>query len=293
MNIVEKENNEISENERKIMEDLRKKGGQTLKDYETFLSLIGKLNNKNNLISIGEEKESAPVDKISNEPPSINISSSDHIKTSKELKSLLKKQKEILHSISGVGMTYTYKTDLIKQLKAIPEPAQEKKLWIESMLRLINEQEKNPPKNYGCLIAIFVFLGLPLILFISSKMGMSDLFERTFNPQKYWRMQVATLEEDIHKTQLFIKDWENYRSDKDKIKIDYDSLVRRLIIEGKDPAEAKKIAADDIREIDKAEKEADAKMIKVREQMLETSYKSLDEYKIQLERAKKELTKHL
>jgi hypothetical protein len=136
---------------------------------------------------------------------------------------------------------------------------------------------------------LLFFFGPLLFIFIYSQIEGSDIFQRTVNPQKYWRTQVATLEEDIYKTQLYIKDWEDSSSRKDKISINYDSLVRKLIIEGKDPHEAKQIASDDIKAINKAEKETDATMIKVRKQMLETSYKLLDDYKRQLVHAKKEL----
>ena len=66
--------------------------------------------------------------------------------------------------------------------------------------------------------------------------------------------------------------------------------MRKLIIEGKEPEEAKQIASDTIKEIDKADKETDALMIKAREQILESSYKSLNDYKRQLMRARKELS---
>ncbi len=139
---------------------------------------------------------------------------------------------------------------------------------------------------------LLLFFGPVLFVLIYSQIEGSDIFQRTVNPQKYWRKQVATLEEDIYKTQLYIKDWESYSSEKHKTSINYYSLVRKLIIEGKEPEEAKQIASDTIKEIDKAEKETDALMIKTREQMLESSYKSLNDYKRQLEQARKELSVH-
>ena len=152
--------------------------------------------------------------------------------------------------------------------------------------------KKHPPESSSFKPG-YLLLALGFALMVSFPMiEKSTIYQKTIHPKKYWQTQIATLEDDIYKTQLFIKDWENSPSEKNKISINYDALVRRLILEGKDPEEAKKIAANDIEAINMAEKKTEVQMIKVRELMLIASSKLLDDYKRQLELAKKELSKY-
>lgn len=213
----------------------------------------------------------------------------------KKFEELSKKQRKLLKNLP-LGLS-DYKADLQSQLIASPPPDQEKKFWIENMLRLIDEKERNPQPDSGwwkgTVKVILILFGPLMLVWLAMTIDKSDIFQRIVNPQKYWRTQVAILEQHIHDTKLYIKDWEDYSQGKNNsFSIDYDSLVRAQIIEGKEPEEAKRIASNQMKEMDKVNKETYAMILKMQRGMLETSYKSLDNYKRQLDQARNELSKY-
>lgn len=118
----------------------------------------------------------------------------------------------------------------------------------------------------------------------------SDTFQRVTNPQKYWCIRVAMLEQKIYKTESFIREWRNDRDE--GFLIDYNEVVRGLIIEGKDPEEAKRIASEMVRSSTDAETEANQAVNKIRPELIQKSYKLIAQYESELQQAKKELSKY-
>jgi len=117
-----------------------------------------------------------------------------------------------------------------------------------------------------------------------------DISQKYTNPHKYWCKQIAIYEQKVYETELLIKNWEGILGDKCE-SINRDELVRTLIIEGKEPEEARNIADRMLRQIAEARKEAHISVDKIRGPILEHSYKKPEEYRKELLKAKNELSK--
>jgi hypothetical protein len=142
-------------------------------------------------------------------------------------------------------------------------------------------------------VAILIILGPLLLIYFADMIAESDIFQKTVNPLKYWRKRVAILEQKIYERQLFIKDWEGFSSHRGmRDLINYDELVREQIIKGKEPEEAKSIAAKTIKEVADANATARKVVSKIQGGVVEESYKLLDNYKRELQQARKELSKY-
>jgi hypothetical protein len=209
----------------------------------------------------------------------------------KKIESLTKEQRKILKMRRRANLYLSdYKASLRSQLIDNPPLDEEKKFWIENMLMVIDEEEKNPSRDYGYLVPIFIFIVLPLIFLIAFKTG---LLERTVNPQKYWRVKVATLEEKVNNLESFINGWNSYKPGIDsKYPVNYDELVRKLIIEGKKPDEAKRIASETIKKLDDASRNIDRQMSAATPKAMKTANERLDNLKRELQHAKDELSKY-
>lgn len=144
---------------------------------------------------------------------------------------------------------------------------------------------------WGGPAKVLVILFGPLILiWIAMLIDKSDLFQQVINPQKYWQTRVAALEQKIYETKSFIADWNNNADD--DLSVNYEEIVRKLIIEGKEPEEAKRIASEMVRRINEADKSVTHAISKIRPELLRNAYDSLDNYKMELQKARRELSRY-
>jgi len=140
-----------------------------------------------------------------------------------------------------------------------------------------------------------IFGYLLFIVAVSVYLFFTDAFpeisQKYTNPHKYWRKQVALHEQKVYETELLIKNWQGPLGDKYE-SINPDEIVRTLIIEGKEPEEARNNADRMLRQIAEAHKEAHIGVGKIRGPILEHSYKNLEKYKKELLKAQNEFSKY-